>query len=245
MRKILFLLTTLLVCICSHAQSNPKLIKFIDSVFKPFNNPTSPGISITVLQNGKVVAEKSYGMASLEHKVPFTHETVVRFGYSDTREFMCVGLAMMEQEGLLRFDDKVRKYFPKLPAWSETVTIQDLLNHSSGFDDEWATLLLTQQSMTNILQKSQTLELLYNQPSPQVEPHTGFMYCNSDFALLRFIMEEASGEKLPQYLKKKLFTPLGMKSTMMEDNLAKVIPNLAQTYYGNGSYEHAWKIKTS
>ena len=242
---MMLLYSVLIVSFGSHAQSNSNLNKFIDSVFKRFNNASSPGIAITVLQNGKTVAKKNYGMASLEHKVPFTHQSVVRFGYSDTREFMCVGLAMMEQEGLLRFDDKVRKYFPKLPAWSETVTIQDLLNHSSGFDDEWATLLLTQQSMTNILHKSQTLELLYNQPSPQVEPHTGFMYCNSDFALLRFIMEEASGEKLPQYLKKKLFTPLGMTSTMMEDNLAMIIPNLAETYYGNGSYERAWKIKTS
>jgi hypothetical protein len=184
-------------------------------------------------------------MASLEHKVPFTHQTVVRFGYSDTREFMCVGLAMMEKEGLLSFDDKVRKYFPKLPAWSETVTIQDLLNHSSGFDDEWATLLLTQQSMTNILHKSQTLELLYNQPSPQVAPHTGYMYCNSDFALLRYIMEEASGKSLPKYLKEKLFTPLGMNATLMEDNLGLVIPGFAETYYGRGPYERAWKIKTS
>jgi hypothetical protein len=245
MRKILSVLLIFVFCLHSYAQSDPKLIKFIDRLFKRFNNTSSPGIAITVLQNGKIVAKKNYGMASLEHKVPFTHQSVVRFGYSDTREFMCVGLAMMEKEGLLHFDDKVRKYFPKLPAWSETVTIQDLLNHSSGFDDEWATLLLTQQSMTNILQKSQTLELLFNQPSPQVELHTGFMYCNSDFALLRFIMEEASGEKLPQYLKKKLFAPLGMTSTMMEDNLAMIIPNLAETYYGNGSYDRAWKIKTS
>jgi Beta-lactamase len=209
------------------------------------NNTSSPGIAITVLQNGKIIARKNYGMASLEHKVPFTHQSVVRFGYSDTREFMCVGLALMEKEGLLRFDDKVRKYFPKLPAWSETVTIQDLLNHSSGFDDEWATLLLTQQSMTNILNKSQTLELLYNQPSPQVEPHTGYMYCNSDFALLRFIMEKTSGKSLPKYLKEKLFTPLGMNATLMEDNLGNIIPNLAETYYGKDAYERAWKIKTS
>ena len=160
MRKMMLLYSVLIVSFGSHAQSNSNLNKFIDSVFKRFNNASSPGIAITVLQNGKTVAKKNYGMASLEHKVPFTHQSVVRFGYSDTREFMCVGLAMMEQEGLLRFDDKVRKYFPKLPAWSETVTIQDLLNHSSGFVDEWATLLLWQQSMTNILHKSQTLELM-------------------------------------------------------------------------------------
>src|SRR5262245_56954303 len=129
MKKTLLMLSIFIFCIDSYAQSGPALIKFIDSLFKPFNNTSSPGIAITVLQNGNVIAKKNYGMASLEHKVPFTHQSVVRIGYSDTREFMCVGLAMMEQEGLLRFDDQVRKYFPNLPAWSETVTIQDLLNH--------------------------------------------------------------------------------------------------------------------
>jgi CubicO group peptidase (beta-lactamase class C family) len=244
MRNILFLFFSFYT-LGGSAQTSLKLGKYIDSLFKPYNNTASPGAAIIVLQNGKIVAKKNYGMASLEHKVPFTHQSVVRFGYSDTREFMCVGLALMEKEGLLSFDDKVRKYFPQLPAWSETVTIQDLLNHSSGFDDEWATLLLTQQSMTNILHKSQTLELLYNQPSPQVEPHTGYMYCNSDFALLRFIMEKTSGKKLPQYLNEKLFTPLGMNATLMEDDLGMVIPGFAETYYGRGAYERAWKIKTS
>ncbi len=80
-----------------------------------------------------MIAKKAYRLASLEHMVPFTHNTVVRLPYSEGREFISIAAVLMEQEGLLSLEDKVRKYFPKLPAWAEPVSIWDLLNHRSGF----------------------------------------------------------------------------------------------------------------
>lgn len=221
-----------------------KLDKQVDSVFK-FLNQQTPGVAVTVLQNGKIILKKMYGMANLEHAIAFTHNTPVRLGYSGTREFMCAGLTLMEADGLLDFDDKVKTYFPKLPAWSANVTIQDLLNHSSGFDDEWATMLLMQADMNNRVDKEQLLTFLYNQPKPQVEPGKGYMYSNSDFALLRMIMEITSKKKLPDYLQQKLFEPLGMKATFMNDYLDQIIPGLADKYYGSGNYFKQVGVKTS
>jgi len=256
--KISLLLLPLLIMINAEAQktklrvakpntasaSNLQLQKKLDSIFSSLNQ-SRPGVAVTVLQNGKVIAKKAYGMASLEHQVPFTHQSRVRLTYSGTREFMCVGLAIMESEGLLRFNDKVRQYFPKLPAWSDDVTIQDLLNHSSGFADEWATMLLMQADMNNRVDKEQLLTFLYNQPKPEVEPGKGYMYSNSDFALLRFIMEKASGKNLPGYLQQKLFSPLGMNATLMNDRLEEIIPGLAENYYDYGAPARQLGIKTS
>ena len=226
------------------SNNNHSLDKKIDSIFKSFNHQT-PGVAISVFQNGKLISRKTYGMASIEHKIPFGHQSPVRLGYSGSREFMCAGLALMEAKGLLRFEDKVQKYFPHLPSWSANVTIQDLLNHSSGFDDEWATLLLMHANMNNRVDKAQLLRLLYRQPKPQVEPGKGYMYCNSDFALLRFIMEIASKQSLPEYLKKNLFAPLKMASTFMNDNLDQLIPGLAESYNGNGIFFKDGPPKTS
>ncbi|HLP36587.1 serine hydrolase domain-containing protein [Lacibacter sp.] len=230
------------------AQSLPDkrtLEQKIDSLFQRINNDKSPGIAVTVIHDSKIIASKDFGMANLEHKVAFTHQTPVRLGYSGAREFMCAGLAMMEADELLRFDDQVKKYFPKLPAWSADVTIQDLLNHSSGFDDEWATMLLMQAHMDNRVDKEQLLTLLYNQPRPQVEPGKGYMYSNSDFALLRMIMEKASGKSLPDYLQLKLFAPSGMNATFMNDYLDQIIPGLADKYYGSEKYFKQVGVKTS
>lgn len=225
----------------------PELDSKLDTLFKEFNNENSPGYAITVIQHGKVITQKDYGLASLEHQVPFNHQTIVTIPYSEGHEFISLAAALMEQDGKLTLQDKIRKYFPKLPAWSEPVTLQDLLNHSSGFCDEWATLVLTQASMNNRLDVSQFLNFLYNQPDPQVEPGKGYMYSNSDFGLLKLILEKASGEKLPDYIEHRIFKPLQMSATSMRRNKEDVITNHAFSYFENGqnSYKVWLRDKTS
>jgi CubicO group peptidase (beta-lactamase class C family) len=224
-----------------------ELDKNLDSLFKDFNNTSSPGYAIIIIQNGKVITKKNYGLASLEHKVSFDYNTVVTIPYSEGREFISIAAALLEQDGKLMLEDKVRKYFPKLPAWSEPVTLQDLLNHSSGFCDEWATLVLTQASMNNRLDVSQFLEFLYNQPDAQVEPGKGYMYSNSDFGLLRLILEKAAGEKLPDYMERRIFKPLQMSATTMRRDKEAVVANHAFSYYDDepGTYNVWLNDKTS
>jgi CubicO group peptidase (beta-lactamase class C family) len=219
----------------------------IDKLFGATNNPTSPGCAVTVHQDGKIIAKKDYGMASLELKVPFTHQTVVRMPYSEAREFIAIAAVLMEQDGVLKLDEPVRKYFPKLPEWSRTVTVWDLLNHRSGFVDEWSEMMLTQASMANRLDLSEFLNLLYKQPAPSVEPGKGYMYSNSDFGLLRLILEKASGKNLADWLKQRVFDPLEMNSTRMQNNPLDVIPNGAIVYtpVGNKKYLMQSVQKTS
>ena len=218
----------------------------LDSIFSPFTVNT-PGIAVTVIHKGKVIAKKAYGMASIELNVPFTHQTLVRLPYSEGREFISIAAALMQKDGLLQLNDKVQQYFPQLPQWSSNVTIHDLLNHSSGFADEWATLALTQASMSNRLEKSQFLQFLYNQPTPSVEPGKGYMYSNSDFGLLRLILEKVSGEDLSDYLKRRVFQPLGMKDSRIHNHQEDVIRNHAFSYtVGENNTFKLWlKDKTS
>jgi CubicO group peptidase (beta-lactamase class C family) len=194
-----------------------------------------------------VIIKKNYGMASLEHHVAFTPQTLVRLPYSEGREFICIAAALMEKDGLLQLNDKVQQYFPQLPKWSSNVTIHDLLNHSSGFADEWATLSLTQASMANRLDKSQFLQFLYNQPTASVEPGKGYLYSNSDFGLLRLILEKASGLNLSDYTKRRVFQPLGMKDSRIHNDQEEVIPNHAFSYtVGENNTFKLWlKDKTS
>jgi len=233
-----------LIAADSTYSTNLQLQKKLDSIFSYLNKNT-PGVAITVFQNGKAIAKKNYGMANLEHGIPFTHQSAVRLVYSFGREFTCVGAAIMEAEGVLRFDDKVRNYFPKLPEWSEEVTIQDLMNHSSGFVDEWSPFGFVNEDMRSNLEVEQVLTMLYNQPQPEVEPGKGYMYNNTDIGLLRLIMEKASKQSLPDYLHKKLFAPLGMNQTFMNDNVEQIIPGLADDYYGKPPYRKGRWFKFS
>lgn len=228
-------------------QNNAKTERYLDSLFSAFNTGKTPGYAVTIIKDGKVIAKKAYGMASLEFKVPFDHNTVVTLPYSEAREFIAIAAVLLEQEGRMKLEDKARKYFPGLPAWSDAVTIQDLLNHSSGFCDEWATLALTQASMNNRFDVSQFLDFLYNQPLPQVEPGKGYMYSNSDFGLLRLILDKVAGESLPDYLDRKVFSPLAMKSTRMQRSKEDMVPGHAFSYIPGvtGGYRIHLRNKTS
>jgi len=73
--------------------SKPELDKKLDSLFKEFNNTSSTGYAITVIQNGKAITTKDYGLANLEFKVPFNHNTVVTIPYSEGREFISIAAA--------------------------------------------------------------------------------------------------------------------------------------------------------
>lgn len=219
-----------------------RLQEVMDRVLE--REPGGPGVAALLVQGGGVVAQRRYGMASLEHGVPFTPNHVVRLPYSEGREFIAVAAALMESDGLIDLDHGVRRYFPQLPGWSEPVTLQDLIHHRSGFVDEWSVLLLMHGSMANRLEESQFLRLLQDQPGPEVEPGDGYMYSNSDYGLLRLILEEAA-DGLGEYMERRLFHPLGMHSTRLVEDFAEVVPHHAPFYApGPEGPRHA-DLKTS
>ncbi|HLM61617.1 MAG TPA: serine hydrolase domain-containing protein, partial [Pyrinomonadaceae bacterium] len=129
----------------------------------------------------------------------------------------------------------------------ENITIRDLLNHRSGFSDEWAVLLLTQASMANRFDESQFLRLLAAQPEPEIAPGKGYLYSNSDFGLLRLVMERASGKTLPDWMQTRMFEPLKMRSTAMQRNPLDIIPDKADSYVpaGANKFAHGRVQKTS
>ena len=247
MRSIItFLVCLFITNLYGQATKEDALYKLLDSLLIDYNN-TTPGIGVAVVQDGKLIAKKTSGLASIEYNIPFSDSSIVRMEYAEGRQFISIAAIMMENNGLLSLKDKINKYFPKLPAWSEPVTIKDLLNHSSGFVDEWAVLLLTQSSMGNRFDESQFLHLLYTQPKPEIEPGKGYMYCNSDFGLLRLILEKASGENLSNWMRKNIFQPFAMFDTRLHDNKYEAIVNFAPIYYplGNGKYNQWTLDKTS
>lgn len=105
MRKCILLSTILIPFLISFANlyaaqtSSINIIqldKKIDSLFTPFTNRKSPGCAVTVIENGEVIFRKSYGMASVEHQVPFTHQSVVTLPYSEAREFISIAVIRIE-----------------------------------------------------------------------------------------------------------------------------------------------------
>ncbi len=183
-----------------------------------------PGAAVAVVQNGKVVRMKGYGVATLEFNVPVTTETVFEIG-SVSKQMTAAGIMLLVQDGKVSLDEKISKYLPNTPeAWSN-VTVRHLLTHTSGV-----------KSYTSLdgfsLSERMTIGDFIKKLSPhplEFTPGEKNIYSNSGFNLLGYIIETRSGKKYMDFMRERIFVPLGMTKTGDRDPQF-VIPLRANGY---------------
>jgi CubicO group peptidase (beta-lactamase class C family) len=183
-----------------------------------------PGAAVAVVQNGKVVRMKGYGVATLEFNVPVTPETVFEIG-SVSKQMTAAGIMLLVQDGKVSLDEKISKYLPNTPeAWS-SVTVRHLLTHTSG--------IKSYSSLDGFsLSERMTINDFIKKLSPhplEFAPGEKNTYSNSGFNLLAYIIETQSGRKYMDFMRERIFTPLGMTKTGDRDPQF-VIPLRANGY---------------
>jgi len=172
-----------------------------------------PGGSVIVVKDGKTLLRKAYGMADLELGVPAKPEMVFRIA-SITKQFTAVAILQLVKEGKVRLDDPLSKYVPGYPG-SEAITVEQLLTHTSGimsYNDVSGYGSTIREDKTPM----QLVEGVRNE-KPAFAPGEKYMYSNSGYLFLGIIIEKASGMRYADYMQAKLFTPLGMKHTSVQD----------------------------
>lgn len=193
----------------------------IDKIFN-WTKPNEPGCAVAASQNGKVVVNKAYGSADLERDVPITPNTVFDAG-SVRKQFVAAAILLLVEEGKLSISDDVRKYIPQLPDYGHKITVDHLLTHTSGIRD-WQPLLNLAggdpDAMTMILRQREL----------NFAPGEEWSYSNSGYALLPEIVARVSGMPFPEFARKRLFEPLGMKMTTYVDDPLNIIKNRALAY---------------
>jgi CubicO group peptidase (beta-lactamase class C family) len=189
------------------------------------------GLSVGVMQNGKVVLEKGYGLSSLKTSDPVTPETLFAIG-SITKQFTCAALLLLAKEGKLLLDDPVAKYDPSLTRAAD-ITFLDLSQHVSGYHDYYP-MDFVDRPMS---QPKATDEVIRDYASRPLdfEPGTRWSYSNTGYLILGRIVERVSGEPLGRFLERRIFKPLGLNHTRYEPRRDET--GLAQGYtpFGLGS----------
>lgn len=190
-----------------------------------------PGALVTVLDGGEVVFEKAYGMANLTHGIPMTLGTRTNVG-STSKPFTAMALLLLAQRGELDLDDDVRETLPELPDLGETVTIRNLLTHTSGYREFYNLLALAGRRIDKggYVDRAEIVEILRRQPALQDAPGTVWNYNNSGYALAAMIVERVTGRPFPDWMAENVFAPLGMTSTVVRADPTVVVPNSAQGY---------------
>src|SRR5947207_1181070 len=105
----------------------------VDDLMRSYSGDV-PGASVLVLRDGKPLVRASYGLADLEAHVQVTPRTNFRLA-SVTKQFTAAAIGILAARGALSYDDPITRFLPSLPAYTKTITIRHLLNHTSGLID--------------------------------------------------------------------------------------------------------------
>ncbi|MFT4179841.1 MAG: serine hydrolase domain-containing protein [Thermomonas sp.] len=193
-----------------------------------------PGASLLVLKDGKPLVRRGFGRADLEADIEAGPATNYRLA-SVSKQFTAAAILLLAQDGKLSIDDPLKRWLPSLPKVADGITVRHLLNHTSGVLDYED--LMAEPYDGQILDAG-VLKLLEKQNALYFPPGSTYRYSNSGYALLALVVERASGTSFPDFLRSRIFEPLGMRDTHARIDAGPAIPHRA---FGYSEIDGRWQ----
>ena len=232
-KKLPLIGTLLLAATPLAAQSNPlgpALTAQVDSVFRRFTAPGSPGCALGVVREGRLDFARGYGLASIEHGVPITPATVFDIG-SVSKQFTAMAIVLLAQDGKLSLDDEIQKFLPEMPRYpAGAITIRHLLHHTSGLRDYLDVMGLSGIADEAVTTEADALDAIVRQQETNFPPGSEFRYSNSGYFLLSVIVRRVTGQTLRYFAATRIFAPLEMSRTQFVDRHEMIVPGKAGSY---------------
>ncbi|TDP73025.1 serine hydrolase domain-containing protein [Roseateles toxinivorans] len=196
----------------------------LDELFQPLNRSDAPGLVVGVARHGKLLYRRGFGLASIEHGRANTPTTRMRIG-STSKHFTCLAALLLAEDGKLNIDGGVRTYLPELPLLKGEPTLRQFMNHTSGYR-----CYLDVNSMASSMAvppRGAALATLVGQTEVNFAPGEKMMYNNGGYHLLSLVIQKVSGQPFEQFLKERIFTPLGMVDTVSMPSDMAILPGVA------------------
>ena len=210
----------------------------IDRLFEDFDRKDSPGYAIGISKDAKILYKKGYGSANLDYEIPITPNSAFDIA-SVSKQFTAACIALLIMQGKLTLESPVNEFIPELKKYADTIRLKHLIYNTSGITDyhrlprpdgkSWITF--------NYFDIDYCIKVSLRTNSLAFKPGEKWDYCNVNFMLLTKIIEKISGESFRDFSKKRLFEPLGMKSTFINNDITQVIPNRVTPYNRRTSEE--------
>jgi len=244
--KYLLILIQILVVCCTQAQSNiPNVTaEKIDHLFEHID-ATTPGYMIGVIQDSSYIFEKGYGLANLEYSIPISAQSAFNVA-SLSKQFTAACIALLILDGKVSLEDNINKYLPDFPKYKNPIQLKHLIYMTSGINDyyyndrandlDWSSLQFFNID-TAITASLSNEALMY-------PPGTQWSYSNINYMLLTKIVEQVSQKSFSAFAKEKLFEPLEMYNTRVNDDIFQVIPNRVMGYNHRDEENTNWMLES-
>lgn len=178
-----------------------------DALLASLFETTAPGCSAAVGVHGQLAWAGALGLADIAAGTPLTTET--RFDMASiTKQFTATAILMLQREGRLSLGDAVGGYVSGLPAWGATITLDQLMHHTSHLPDYWKKLEEWGYGFETPATHADALRAIA--AVTRMENGEGYLYSNTNYVLLAEVVSVASGTPYEQFLTERIFEPLGL-----------------------------------
>jgi CubicO group peptidase (beta-lactamase class C family) len=223
--KIYLLIVSLLISLSSFAQNVSSAVDEI--IHREMKTRRIPGVQIAVVQNGKIVLSKSYGVANIQDQVAVKSNTIFPIN-SNTKIFTGVAIMQLIEQGKVKLDAPVSTYLDNLPLEWQKITVDQLLTHISGLPD----MLKLFDPVTGNIGPLKTEEAIFEKlKATPLEFKTGeqFSYNQTNYYVLGKIIEKITNKPFADFFEEKQFKVARLKHTLFGDS-RDVIPHYAPSY---------------
>ncbi|MBZ5596096.1 MAG: beta-lactamase family protein [Acidobacteriia bacterium] len=210
----------------------------LDAIFMPLANGRSPGLAVLVQKDGRAFFRKGYGVRNLRTLSRIDAETNFRLA-SFTKQFTAMAIMLLVHDGKLRYGEPLSEVFPDFPAYGRTITMRQLLAHTSGLPDYEDLMAAAEKAQgttwtaAHQIQDDEVLGLLKLQTHGKFAPGTSWSYSNSGYVVLGLVVAKVSGKPFGRFLHDRIFVPLQMRNTLAYMNGRNAPTNRA--------YGHTWE----
>src|SRR5450432_2168613 len=206
-KHILYLIFYIFTTYFANAQISTDTVfaKSVDSLLSAQFKPEEPGCVVLIAKKGKIIYKKAFGAADLELKVAMQPYMIFRLG-SITKQYTAIAILQLVEQRKISLQDSIQKFIKDFPYKGHTITIENLLTHTSGIIDYQA--LDTKEANEQFFYRKdfepkQVVDFFEKEPLDFI-PGSKFAYSNSNYFLLGYIIEIISGQSYKEYMQQNL-----------------------------------------
>jgi CubicO group peptidase (beta-lactamase class C family) len=249
--SIAFVLIAATVEVTSAPRTGTPTREQLDAIFSGLAHSQTPGFAVLVRRNGQTLFELGYGVRDLQSMQRIDARTNFRLA-SNSKQFTAMAIMLLVRDGKLRYDETLREVFPEFPDYGKTITIAQLLQHTSGLIDYEALMDDVEKtspgrwSEQQQIRDDEVLTLLEQQRTTRFAPGSQWEYSNSGYVLLGLAVAKISGRPFPDFLHERIFAPLRMLHTVAYVKGRNSISNRAHGHsLTNGRWQQTDQSSTS
>lgn len=226
MRIFLAVIAMMTLGSCGSEKTTEQKLGEVDQLFAGYDAADIPGAAVMIIEDGKPILQKGYGVAYFADNSLVSSKTNFRLA-SVTKQFTAMSILQLIEKGDLSLDTSLTEIWPEFPDYGKSITIEHLLQHTSGIQDYEG---MVPDDLNRQIKDKDVLGYMMTADSAYFVVGDKHQYSNTAYAVLTQIIEKITGKPFRDYLKESIFDPAGMDNTLAFENGINTIPSRAYGY---------------